>query len=111
MEWSRSSNKPFNDRSEPRSKDNLVGQKAPFKLREIWVIRVALQLSERTHGSSPCSTSESTGIGRGLSSCARVMFARGDRIAARDSVMQQKTRRPEQFEITEPTREAATAGA
>lgn len=33
----------------------------------------------------------------------------GDRIAARASVMQQKTQRPVQFEITEPTRDAVAA--
>ena len=31
----------------PWNKGKLVGQKAPFKLKEIWVIRVRLQLYER----------------------------------------------------------------
>jgi hypothetical protein len=31
-----------------RDKGKLVGQKAPFKLKEIWVIRVRLQLFGRT---------------------------------------------------------------
>jgi hypothetical protein len=35
--------------------------------------------------------------------------AHGDRIAARAIVMQQKTQRPVQFEITEPTRKAVFA--
>jgi hypothetical protein len=30
---------------EPRNKGKLVGQKAPFKLKEIWAIRVRLQLA------------------------------------------------------------------
>ncbi len=29
------------------NKDKLVGQKAPFKLREIWAIRIRLQLQRR----------------------------------------------------------------
>jgi hypothetical protein len=29
---------------EPWNKGKLVGQKAPFKLKEIWAIRVRLQL-------------------------------------------------------------------
>ncbi len=33
---------------EPWNKGKLVGQKAPFKLREIWAIRVWLQLEHRT---------------------------------------------------------------
>ena len=32
---------------EPRNKGKLVGQKAPFKPKEIWAIRVRLQLAER----------------------------------------------------------------
>ena len=32
---------------EPRNKGKLVGQKAPFKLKEIWAIRVRLLLADR----------------------------------------------------------------
>ena len=32
----------------PWNKDKLVGQKRPFKLKEIWAIRTRLQLSCRT---------------------------------------------------------------
>lgn len=32
---------------EPWNKGKLVGQKAPFKLKEIWAIRVRLQLAGR----------------------------------------------------------------
>ena len=32
---------------EPWNKGKLVGQKAPFKLKEIWAIRVSLQLFRR----------------------------------------------------------------
>jgi hypothetical protein len=34
-------------RREPWNKGKLVGQKAPLKLKEIWAIRVRLQLAER----------------------------------------------------------------
>jgi hypothetical protein len=33
---------------EPWNKGKLVGQKAPFKPKEIWAIRVRLQMEERT---------------------------------------------------------------
>ena len=33
---------------EPWNKGKLVGQKAPFKLKEIWAIRVCLQMQDRT---------------------------------------------------------------
>lgn len=32
----------------PWNKGKLVGQKAPLKLRDIWAIRVRLQISKRT---------------------------------------------------------------
>jgi len=32
----------------PWNKGKLVGQKAPLKLRDIWAIRIRLQLAERT---------------------------------------------------------------
>ena len=33
---------------EPWNKGKLVGQKGPFKLKEVWAIRVWLQLEHRT---------------------------------------------------------------
>ncbi|MNF61874.1 hypothetical protein D3C84_435400 [compost metagenome] len=33
---------------QPWNKGKLVGQKAPFRLRDIWAIRVRLQLAEKT---------------------------------------------------------------
>jgi hypothetical protein len=33
---------------EPWNKGKLVGQKAPLRLRDIWAIRVMLQIAERT---------------------------------------------------------------
>ncbi len=33
---------------EPWNKGKLIGQKAPLKLKEIWAIRVRLELSQRT---------------------------------------------------------------
>ena len=35
-------------RREPWNKGKLVGQKAPFKLKEIWAIRIRLQITNRT---------------------------------------------------------------
>ncbi len=33
---------------QPWNKGKLVGQKAPLRLRDIWAIRVRLQIAERT---------------------------------------------------------------
>ena len=35
-------------RREPWNKGKLVGQKAPLRLKDIWAIRVRLQLAQRT---------------------------------------------------------------
>jgi hypothetical protein len=32
---------------EPWNKGKIVGQKAPFKLKEVWAIRIRLQLAGR----------------------------------------------------------------
>ena len=44
---------------QPWNKDKLVGQKAPLRLRDIWAIRVRLQLRTAVRV-SPCSTLPST---------------------------------------------------
>ncbi|MBN8748050.1 MAG: tyrosine-type recombinase/integrase [Variovorax sp.] len=90
----------------PWNKDKLVGQMRPFKLKEIWAIRVRLQLSCRTR-----ELALFKGIDSKLRACDLVKprvrdVANGDRAAARASVIQQKTGRRVQFELTEPTREA-----
>ena len=37
----------FAQRPQPWNKGKLVGQKAPFRLKEIWAIRVRLQMQGR----------------------------------------------------------------
>ena len=89
---------------EPWNKGKLVGQKAPFKLKEIWAIRVRLQLFRRARDLALFDL----GIDSKLRACDLVRLkvrdiCHGDRVAARAIVMQQKTSRPVQFEITEST--------
>ena len=93
----------------PWNKDKLVGQKRPFKLKEIWAIRTRLQLSRRTRDLALFNL----GIDSKLRACDLVKLrvrdvANGDRTAARANVVQQKTGRPVQFELTDPTREAVS---
>jgi integrase len=95
---------------EPWNKGKLVGQKAPFRLKEIWAIRVRLQLFHRARDLALFDL----GIDSKLRACDLVRLkvrdiCHGDRVAARAIVMQQKTSRPVQFEITESTREAVAA--
>jgi integrase len=94
---------------EPWNKGKLVGQKAPFKLKEIWAIRVRLQLAERFRDLALFNQ----GIDSKLRACDLVKLrvrdvCHGDRVAARAIVMQQKTQRPVQFEITDQTKESLT---
>jgi len=97
-------------RPEPWNKGKLVGQKAPFKLKEIWAIRVRLQLEHRTRELALFDL----GLDSKLRACDLVKLrvrdiCHGERVAPRAIVMQQKTSRPVQFEITAPTQDAVTA--
>jgi integrase len=93
----------------PWNKGKLVGQKAPLKLREIWAIRVRLQVFRRTRELALFNL----GIDSKLRACDLLKLkvrdiSLGERIAVRAIVVQQKTSRPVQFEITESTRTALT---
>ncbi|HEX7370030.1 MAG TPA: tyrosine-type recombinase/integrase [Rhodanobacteraceae bacterium] len=92
---------------QPWNKGKLVGQKAPLKLRDIWAIRIRLQLRHRTRDLALFNLA----IDSKLRACDLVKLrvldvAHGDQIASRTMVMQQKTKRPVQFEITELTRQS-----
>ena len=95
----------------PWNKGKLVGQKAPLKLKDIWAIRVRLQIGERARELALFNLA----IDSKLRSCDLVKLrvrdvCHGSVVAARAMVMQQKTQRPVQFEITEQTRESFVAG-
>ncbi len=97
-------------RREPWNKGKLVGQKAPFKPKEIWAIRVRLQMAERPRELALFNL----GIDSKLRACdltaLRVRdICHGGQVASRSIVLQRKTQRPVQFEITAPAREAVQA--
>ena len=84
-----------------------VGQKAPLKLKDIWALRVRLQMESRIRELALFNL----GIDSKLRGCDLVKLkvrdvCHGEQVAARAIVMQQKTQRPVQFEITPATREA-----
>jgi integrase len=94
-------------RREPWNKGKLVGQKAPLRLKDIWAIRIRLQLAQRVRELAMFNLADDSK----LRSCDLVKLrvrdiTHGDRVAGRAIIMQQKTHRPVQFEITEQTREA-----
>ena len=93
----------------PWNKGKFVGQKAPLKLKEIWAIRVRLQVYRRTRELALFDL----GIDSKLRACDLLKLkvrdvCHGERVAVRAIVVQQKTSRPVQFEITELTRTALT---
>ena len=97
-------------RREAWNKGKLVGQKAPFKLKDIRPIRVRLQMQCRVREVALFDL----GIDTKLRACDLVKLrfrdvCHGDRMASRAMVLQQKTQRPVQFEITTSTREAVEA--
>ena len=97
-------------RAAPWNKGKLLGQKPPLKLKEIWAIRIRLQLGHRTRELALFNLA----IDSKLRGCDLVGLhvhdvVQGSRVASRAIVMQKKTQRPVQFEITEQTRDAVTA--
>lgn len=94
----------------PWNKGKLVGQKASLKLREIRAIRVRLQLRNSLRDLALFNLA----IDSKLRACDLFALRVGDishanHVNSRAVVMQRKTCRPVQFEITEMTREALQA--
>ena len=95
---------------EPWNKGKIVGQKAPFKVQDIWALRVRLQTQGRIRELALFNL----GIDSKLRGCDLVGLkvrdvCHGDQVATRAIVLQRKTQRPVQFEITSAAREAVQA--
>ncbi|MBZ6077568.1 tyrosine-type recombinase/integrase [Microvirga puerhi] len=91
----------------PWNRDKLIGPKPPLKAKEIWSIRVRLQVAHRIRDLALFDLA----LDSKLRACDLVSLRVDDvalngRIRSRATVMQRKTGRPVQFEITEQTREA-----
>jgi integrase len=94
----------------PWNKGKLVGQKPPLRLKEIWAIRIRLQLAKKARELALFNLAVDSKLrGCDLVSLRVCDVAQGNRIAARAMVLQSKTKRPVQFELTEQTREAISA--
>lgn len=92
------------------NKGKLIGQKAPLKLKEIYAIRTRLQLGNRVRELALFNLA----IDSKLRGCDLVKLrvsdiAKSSQVVARAIVMQQKTQRPVQFELTQQTRESTQA--
>jgi integrase len=91
------------------NKGKLIGQKAPLKIKDIWAIRVRLQLSKRVRELALFNLALDSKLrGCDLVSLRVKDISHGDRVSSRAIVMQQKTSKPVQFEITEATRSSVS---
>jgi integrase len=94
-------------RAAPSNKGKLLGQKPPLKLKEIWAIRIRLQLARQARELALFNLAIDTKLrGCDLLGLRVHDVVHGSRVVARAIVMQKKTERPAQFEITEQTRHA-----
>lgn len=94
----------------PWNKDQIVGQKRPLKLREIWAIRIHLQMEENRRELALFNLA----IDSKLRACDLLRLrvsdvSQGGTLRTRAMVMQRKTGRPVKFEITQQTRDAVAA--
>ncbi len=95
----------FKANSEPWNKGKIIGQKPPLKLKEIWAIRIRLQLAGDIRNLALFNLA----IDSKLRACDLVGLrvsdvTQGYKVARRAIVMQRKTKRPVQFEISDQTR-------
>lgn len=91
----------------PWNKGKLVGQKLPLKLKDVWVIRIRLQLAKDLRELAMFNLA----LDSKLRACDLVRLkltdiSHGSLILHRATFMQKKTGQPVQFEITEQTRES-----
>lgn len=92
------------------NKGRLLGQKPPLKPKEIWSIRIRLQLASRLRDLALFNLA----LDSKLRGCDLVSLKTRDVclsgiVASRAIIMQRKTQRPVRFEITEPAQEAIAA--
>ena len=91
----------------PWNKGKLIGQKLPLKLKEIWGIRIRLQMEKNSRELALFNLAIDSKL-RGCDLVKLKVFdvAQGNRVSSHAIVMQQKTHRPVQFEITEQSRDS-----
>ena len=85
-------------RATPWNKGKLVGQKPPLKLKEIWAIRIRLQLDHRARELALFNLAIDSKLrGCDLLGLRVHDVIQGSHVAARAIVMQKKTQRPVQL--------------
>jgi len=103
-------NQPPAAQRDPWNKGRLIGQKRPMKPKDVWSNRVRLQLEHRARDLAMFNLA----IDSKLRGCDLVRVqvddvCAGGRVRDRATIIQKKTGRPVQFEITEQTRASIRA--
>ena len=95
---------------QPWNKGKLIGQKPPLKPKQVWAIRPHLQLKGLVRELAMFNLAIDSKL-RGCDLVKLRVFdvAHGTSLLPRALIVQQKTRVPVQFEITEQTRAAVGA--
>ena len=96
-----------NQKFTPWNKGKLMGQKPPLKLKDIWAIRVRLQMEKNPRNLALFNLA----LDSKLRACDLVKLKISDisptgEIGKRARIIQQKTHQPVQFEITPQTHKA-----
>jgi integrase len=87
------------------NKGRFVGQKRPLRPKEVWAIRVRLQITRRKRDLAMFNLAIDSKLrGCDLVSLRVDDIASGGHVRDRATIVQHKTGRPVQFEITEQTR-------
>jgi integrase len=94
----------------PWNKGKVLGPKPPFRLKEVWAIRIRLQFDQRIRDLALFNLA----VDSKLRGCDLVALKVGDIshggvALARAAVIQHKTGRPARFELAEQTRHAVEA--
>jgi integrase len=91
----------------PWNRGRVTGQKPPLKPREVWAIRVRLQISDRVRDVALFNLAIDSKLrGCDLTHLRVEDVMQGDQVRTRALVSQRKTGAPVQFEITEQARTA-----
>ncbi len=98
------------NKREAWNKGKLVGQKPPLKPKDIWAIRIHLHNAHSVRDLAMFNLAIDSKLrGCDLVSLRVRDITHGSQILPRAMVIQRKTQRPVQFELTEPTRTAVAA--
>lgn len=98
---------PYKPKRIPWNKGKLTGQKPPFTPQQVWAIRIRLQIDNQLRDLAMFNLA----IDSKLRGCDLVKIrvnnvTQSGRVLSRAQVVQQKTQRPVQFEITGQARQA-----